>query len=457
MGSSDIDPFLAARYNTPVPRYTSYPTVPYWDEQIDIPAWHGLFRRRFGEQNHVNGLSIYIHLPFCESLCTYCGCNKKITANHQVEEEYINIIEKEWRLYRSMMCCPPVIRELHIGGGTPTFFSPRNLERLLKIIFKGSVVHPRHEFSVEGHPNNTTAAHLKTLSDLGFKRISYGVQDNDPQVQHVINRIQPFENVKLATENARSAGFNSVNFDLIYGLPLQTVRSIERTIGQVLELMPDRIAFYSYAHVPWTSKAQRLFDESHLPNADTKILLYLTGKQLLLQHGYRDIGMDHFALPHDALYVAKEEGRLHRNFMGYTTQNTGMLLGMGVSAISDIGYAYAQNDKKLHNYYTFIQSGQPAVQRGVLLTNDDMAFRKYILDISCRSKTAFQTEHLPLLRQYVFTRLQQMAEDGLINWNEQELSLKPSGEYYIRHVCSAFDIRMHLDRASKTPLFSKGI
>lgn len=457
MNNYRINPFLASKYNIPVPRYTSYPTVPYWDEQISKPAWQDLFRKRFEEENHVSGLSIYIHLPFCESLCTYCGCNKKITTNHQVEEEYINVIEKEWLLYRSMMCCPPVIRELHIGGGTPTFFSPRNLERLLKIIFKGSVVHPWHEFSIEGHPNNTTAAHLKMLSSLDFKRISYGVQDNDPQVQHVINRIQPFEHVKLATENARAAGFNSVNFDLIYGLPLQTVQSIERTIKQVLELMPDRIAFYSYAHVPWTSKAQRLFDESDLPDADTKVLLYLTGKQLLLQHGYRDIGMDHFALPHDALYKAKKAGKLHRNFMGYTTQNTAILLGLGVSAISDIGYAYAQNDKKLVNYYNAIQSGKPAVQRGLLLTNDDVAFRNYILDISCRSNTFFQAEHIPLFKQYVFPKLQQMADDGLINFNEQQLSLTPSGEYYIRHVCSAFDMRMQLGGSVEAPLFSKGI
>jgi oxygen-independent coproporphyrinogen-3 oxidase len=240
-------------------------------------------------------------------------------------------------------------------------------------------------------------------------------------------------------------------------LPLQTVQSMERTIGQVLELMPDRIAFYSYAHVPWTSKAQRLFDESHLPDAATKLQLYLTGKQLLLQHGYADIGMDHFALPHDELYKAKAAGSLHRNFMGYTTQKTGLLLGLGVSAISDAGYAYVQNDKTLHNYYAAIRSNKPAIQRGHLLTDEDMAFREYILNISCRSKTTFRPQHLPLLRQYVFPRLQQMTTDGLITWNEQELSLTLQGQYFIRHVCSAFDIRMHRDGAAKTHLFSKGV
>jgi oxygen-independent coproporphyrinogen-3 oxidase len=244
----------------------------------------------------------------------------------------------------------PVIRELHLGGGTPTFFSPRNLKRLLDIILKGSILHPQKEFSIEGHPNNTTLEHLKTLCSLGFRRISYGVQDNDPEVQRIINRIQPLENVKQATENARAVGFTSVNFDLIYGLPKQTLESIERTINEVIALRPDRIAFYSYAHVPWTSKAQRLFDEADLPSAEEKIQLYLIGKELLMEHGYEDIGMDHFALPHDDLYKAWKNGRLHRNFMGYTTQNTGLLLGLGVSSISDAGTAFAQNEKTLHNY-----------------------------------------------------------------------------------------------------------
>ncbi|WP_225975452.1 radical SAM protein [Panacibacter ginsenosidivorans] len=249
----------------------------------------------------------------------------------------------------------PVIRELHLGGGTPTFFSATNLERILQLVLKDTIVHPLHEFSIEGHPNNTTIEQLETLYKLGFRRISYGVQDNDPTVQKIINRIQPFEHVKSATENARATGFTSVNFDLIYGLPFQTKDSIKKTIEQVITLMPDRIAFYSYAHVPWTSKAQRLFDETDLPSAEDKIGLYLTGKQLLLENGYADIGMDHFALPHDALYKARIDGSLHRNFMGYTTQHTSVLLGLGVSAISDAGTAFAQNDKTLSGYYTALE------------------------------------------------------------------------------------------------------
>src|SRR5688572_12987732 len=317
MKSEVVNSLLVRKYNQPVPRYTSYPTVPYWKDRLETEEWTNIFKAKFEELNHIQGISLYIHLPFCESLCTYCGCNKKITTNHSVEEEYLTAIEKEWKLYRKMMRQTPVIRELHLGGGTPTFFSPKNLERLLKTILNGSIIHPQHSFSIEGHPNNTTAAHLKVLYQLGFRRISYGVQDLDPEVQHIINRIQPFENVERATNEARKIGFTSVNFDLIYGLPLQTLHSIERTINEVLTLRPDRIAFYSYAHVPWTSRAQRLFDESHLPSAEEKIQLYMKGKELLMNAGYVDIGMDHFALPEDELYIASTEGRLHRNFMGY--------------------------------------------------------------------------------------------------------------------------------------------
>ncbi|MGZ8557490.1 MAG: oxygen-independent coproporphyrinogen III oxidase, partial [Chitinophagaceae bacterium] len=343
MENIKVNPLLIRKYNQPVPRYTSYPTVPFWETNLALERWQEKFAEQFNKHNAADGISIYIHLPFCESLCTYCGCNKKITTNHSAEEQYLHAIDKEWKLYRKLMKQTPVIREIHLGGGTPTFFSPKNLRYLLNILLKTSIVHPIHEFSIEGHPNNTTKEHLETLYSLGFRRISYGVQDLDPEVQRVINRIQPIENVQRATEEAREAGFTSVNFDLIYGLPLQSLQSIEATIHQVIGLKPDRIAFYSYAHVPWTSRVQRLFNEADLPDAEEKIKLYLKGKELLLAHGYYDIGMDHFALPHDDLYIAKQKGKLHRNFMGYTTQNSGLLIGLGVSSISDLGNTFAQN------------------------------------------------------------------------------------------------------------------
>ena len=442
-----VNSILVRKYNTPAPRYTSYPTVPFWNNEIDIEQWKQVFKNKFEEQNAINGISLYLHLPFCESLCTYCGCNKKITTNHKVEDEYLLAIEKEWVIYRRLMKQTPVIRELHIGGGTPTFFSPRNLQRLLNFILKSSILHPRHEFSIEGHPNNTTREHLKMLYGLGFRRISYGVQDNDQQVQRIINRMQPFENVKNATEMAREIGFTSVNFDLIYGLPLQTPESIERTINQTIELKPDRIAFYSYAHVPWTSRAQRLFDETDLPSAEKKILLYLKGKELLIKNGYVDIGMDHFALPTDELFIAWKEGRLHRNFMGYTTSYTKLLLGLGVSSISDTGDAFAQNNKSLHEYYEAISQNKLAIKKGFFLSEEDEAFRKYILDIICKGEVSFSSKHLPLLEQFSFPHLKQLEKDGLIELGNQRVTVTEQGHNFLRNICTAFDL--HLQRHTK--------
>jgi oxygen-independent coproporphyrinogen III oxidase len=456
MEAEKINTTLVRKYNQPVPRYTSYPTVPFWKDEIDMDQWKQNFRNKFEEQNH-NGISLYIHLPFCESLCTYCGCNKKITTNHKVEDEYLLAIEKEWVSYRRLMKQTPVIRELHLGGGTPTFFSPRNLQRLLNFILKSSIIHPKHEFSIEGHPNNTTREHLRMLFNLGFRRISYGVQDNDPEVQRIINRIQPFENVKRATETARTVGFTSVNFDLIYGLPLQNLESIERTIHQTIELKPDRIAFYSYAHVPWTSKAQRLFDESDLPSAEEKILLYLKGKELLLKNGYVDIGMDHFALPTDELYKAWKEERLHRNFMGYTTQSTKFLLGLGVSSISDTGNAFTQNEKALHEYYALVNESKLAVKKGYFLNKEDEAFRKYILDIICKGEVSFSEQQLPVLEQYTFPMLSDLEKDGLIVWDKRGMVVTPQGYHFIRNICRAFDLHLQREARDGKKIFSKAI
>lgn len=457
MEAEKIHSILVRKYNQPVPRYTSYPTVPFWKEEIDVEEWKQVFRNKFEEQNHTNGISLYLHLPFCESLCTYCGCNKKITTNHKVEDEYLLAIEKEWVIYRRLMKQTPVIRELHIGGGTPTFFSPRNLQRLLNFILKSSIIHPKHEFSIEGHPNNTTKEHLKMLYNLGFRRISYGVQDNDPEVQRVINRIQPFENVKAVTETARAIGYTSVNFDLIYGLPFQTLESIERTINQTIELKPDRIAFYSYAHVPWTSKAQRLFDESHLPSAEEKISLYLKGKELLTKNDYVDIGMDHFSLPNDELYKAWKEGRLHRNFMGYTTTSTKFLLGLGVSSISDTGNAFAQNEKNLHDYYAMIGENRLSIKKGYFLTEEDEAFRQYILDIICKGEVSFSEKHLPLLEQYTFPLLDELEKDGLIVWDKYGLTVTNQGHNFLRNICSTFDLYFQRNSADGRKIFSKAI
>lgn len=448
---------LLQKYNVPVPRYTSYPTVPFWKNEISKTQWKEVFQKQFMANNNKEGISLYLHLPFCETLCTYCGCNKKITKNHGVESEYLDVILKEWELYVSLMETSPVIREIHLGGGTPTFFSPKNLTRLLDAIFHRSVVHPKHEFSIEGHPNNTTAAHLKALHHLGFRRISYGVQDNDPEVQRIINRIQPLENVRRATETARETGFNSVNFDLIYGLPRQTLQSIERTVQESIDLRPDRIAFYSYAHVPWTSRGQRLFDENDLPGPAEKLALYLKAKELFMASGYSDIGMDHFALPHDDLFKAWKEGRLHRNFMGYTTQQTSMILGLGVSSISDAGIGFAQNTKAIHDYYQQVNSGILPVEKGYFLNEEDVDFRIYIQEISCQGKTSFCPTHLPLLEEYSFPQLEELQQDGLLNFDENGLEVSELGRNFIRNICKPFDLHLARKEGSAEKMFSRAI
>jgi oxygen-independent coproporphyrinogen-3 oxidase len=433
---------LLAKYNVPVPRYTSYPTVPFWNEAMHVQQWKKAFQNQFHLVNEKEGLSLYIHLPFCESLCTYCGCNKKITRNHQVEEEYIRALISEWGLYCELMEEVPVIREIHLGGGTPTFFSSGNLDKLLDAILDNSIIHTDHNFSFEGHPNNTTEAHLQILYNRGFRRVSYGVQDNDPVVQKAINRLQPLENIKRATELARKVGFESVNFDLIYGLPFQTIDSIRKTISDCIALGPDRFAFYSYAHVPWTSKGQRLFTESDLPAADIKMALYQEGARLFKENHYHSIGMDHFVLESDELLKASGAGTLHRNFMGYTAQHTSLQLGLGVSAISDTGSAFAQNSKSLHTYYDHIQKMELAVEKGCFLNQEDELFKKYILDISCNGKTHFIEPHYEKLKMFTFPLLKQMQKDGLVHFTDRYLELTPVGKSFTRNICRAFDLRL---------------
>jgi oxygen-independent coproporphyrinogen-3 oxidase len=374
-----------------------------------------------------------------------------------VEHPYIEAILKEWELYLDMMSEAPMLRELHLGGGTPTFFSAANLERLIEGIVSRSRLHPDHEFGIEGHPNNTSKEQLETLYRLGFRRISYGVQDNDPTVQQAINRLQPFENVRAATELAREVGFTSVNFDLIYGLPFQTTDSIQRTIEQSISLRPDRVAFYSYAHVPWTSRGQRLFDETNLPSPELKMELYQIGKGLFEQNGYYDIGMDHFALPGDELYVALEEGRLHRNFMGYTTQRSALLVGLGVSAISDIGTAFAQNEKTLHEYYRQVEQDRLAVHKGYFLNEEDKHFRRYILNVMCTGGTIFTDADRPLLKEYTFPLLEGMEADGLIRFGDEGLTVTTLGRNFLRNICSAFDLHLQRRQMGEAQVFSKAV
>jgi oxygen-independent coproporphyrinogen III oxidase len=450
---------LVERYNVAVPRYTSYPTVPFWANDIDSKEWIGRLKSRFKECNPTLGISLYIHLPFCESLCTYCGCNKKITTNHDVEQPYIKALLEEWKMYKSILGAPPLIREIHLGGGTPTFFSPEYLDSLLKHIKEDCNIHPKIECSIEGHPNNTHQGHLDVLHRHGFRRISFGVQDNNARVQMLINRPQPWNNVVEVTERARNTGFASINFDLIYGLPGQTLDTMEETIKQVLSIRPDRIAFYSYAHVPWTSRGQRLFDENDLPDATTKMKLYILGKKMFTRAGYSDIGMDHFALPGEALFEAKAEGRLHRNFMGYTTQNSGMLIGLGVSSISDAGNAYAQNHKTIREYYDSIERGELPVFRGCMLTEEDVRFKNYVLNATCKGYVKPSALDMRLVSAMNGNYLIQLIIDGLLEIKDGALEITSLGNHFLRNIAKVFDL--HLLRSEqevkKEKTFSQAI
>lgn len=437
-------PNLIEKYNVPAPRYTSYPTVPYWDNNLfNVDAWSMSVKRSFVESNKTDGLSLYIHLPFCESLCTYCGCNTRITKNHQVESPYIQAVLKEWAMYRAIICETPVIREIHLGGGTPTFFSAKNLGLLINGLLENTIVHNDAEFSFEGHPANTTSDHLQVLFDLGFRRLSLGIQDFDPKVQFIINREQSFEQVKAVTRLARKIGYASVNYDLIYGLPLQTIQGLASTIEQVKELTPDRIAFYSYAHVPWIKPGQRRFTEKDLPDVQTKKLLYETGRGLLTDAGYLEIGMDHFALPDDDLFLAACSGNLHRNFMGYTHHHTQMLIGLGVSSISDSYYGFAQNVKVVEEYLALINSGELPVVKGHILTAEDLVIRKHILNIMCKGYTTWDQNdgYFPSLPESM-KRLAPLAEDGLVELDHYGLKVTAPGKRFLRNIGMALDARL---------------
>jgi oxygen-independent coproporphyrinogen-3 oxidase len=428
---------LLQRYNKPVPRYTSYPTVPQWDTQQDAGAWKKLVQQAAQELDPAAGISVYVHLPYCEALCTYCGCNKKITRNHKVESPYLQSIAREWAQYAVLFGRKPLLKTLHFGGGTPTFFRPEHLAQLTHSILNLVEVHPEADFGFEGHPNHTSAAHLQVLHELGFRRVSYGVQDLDPEVQRLINRVQPFEKVAEVTQLSRELGYTSVNFDLIYGLPLQTADKLRHTILQSLSLRPDRVAFYGYAHVPWKSKAQRLYDESHLPTAAERIQLYLLGRQLFLDAGYVDVGMDHFALPSDPLAQAAAAGQLHRNFMGYTEHNSPILIGLGVSAISDIGTAYAQNSKELLSWQRAADQFEFALDKGYVLSRDDWQRKQIILDLSCKGEV-----HLPACWSFTAAEasaLAQLEADGILVRDGFHLRILPAGKLFTRNVCAVFD------------------
>lgn len=447
---------LIQKYNVPGPRYTSYPTVPYWDESnFELDNWVKSLVKSFEETNATEGISLYIHLPFCESLCTFCGCNKKITKRHEVEHPYILAVLKEWQLYCELLPKKPIIKEIHLGGGTPTFFSPNNLANLILGILKNADVAPDHEFSFEGHPNNTTKAHLQKLYDLGFRRVSFGIQDYSPTVQKAIHRIQPFHNVAKVTFWAKEIGYESIGHDLIFGLPFQKLDDVLDTINKTNSLQPDRLAFYSYAHVPWIKgNGQRGFQDEDVPKDEEKRQLYEQGKMKLIQNGYLEIGMDHFALASDAMYKSFENNALHRNFMGYTASKTQVMIGLGVSSISDSFYSFAQNEKNLDLYYKKLDNNDLPVFRGHILTQEDQIIRKHILDLMCQFKTTWN-DHSPILEELkvIQEKLREMENDGLVTIKSHQIEVTTKGKPFVRNICMAFDLRMNR-KLPQTQLFS---
>ena len=450
---------LIQKYNIPGPRYTSYPTVPFWDKEgIAYQDWINSMKQSFNESNIEEGISLYIHLPFCENLCTFCGCHKRITKRHSIESPYITTLLKEWDLYCDLLETRPKIKELHFGGGTPTFFSPDNLGLLIDGIFKRADRAEGHEYSFEGHPNNTTKEHLQVLFDLGFRRNSFGVQDYDPVVQKVINRIQSFENVKQVTEWSREIGYTSISHDLIFGLPKQSLDSVIDTINKTKELKPDRIAYYSYAHVPWIKGVgQRGYDENDLPKDEVKRELYEVGKKMFDELGYVEIGMDHFALKTDNMYNAMEAKELHRNFMGYTASNTQLMIGLGMSSISDSWYSFAQNAKTVKEYTSLVNDGKIPIYRGHLLNKEDQIIRRHILNIMCHFETSWVDPKLQFEGMNdIKGRLEEMEKDGLVEFKENGIVIPEVARPFVRNICMAFDMKLIRNKPT-TRIFSMTI
>ena len=446
---------LLSKYDVAAPRYTSYPTVPYWSEPLPEPAaW---LQHVSSAVQADRSISLYIHLPFCDSLCTYCGCNKHITKNHAVEHPYILTVLREWAMYRDAMPVKPVLRELHLGGGTPTFFSPENLQFLLENILQDVEIAPQHDFGFEAHPWSTTEAHLQTLFNLGFRRVSIGVQDFDEDLMRLVNRRQTIDSVVRCTELARQIGYDSVNYDLIFGLPKQTLTHIQEDARYIARLKPDRIAFYSYAHVPWLKRSQCAYSEEDLPVGAEKRKLYEEGRRLFETEGYVEIGMDHFALPHDSLSKALGDKTLHRNFMGYTPYKTRLMIGLGASAIGDTWDAFMQNEKTIAEYQQRVQAGELPVLRSHVLDETDQSVRSHIL----RLMTTFETQWTPAEAeqewlQQALGRLEPLVLDGLIMLEPFHIRVTEEGRNFLRNICMAFDAR-YWKKQPEGRLFSQAV
>jgi oxygen-independent coproporphyrinogen-3 oxidase len=444
---------LLRRFDVSGPRYTSYPTADRFIEAFTADDYaSALKQRRSGPAALALPLSLYVHIPFCESLCYYCACNKIITKHHDRGAEYLRYLSREVDLHTALVGVGQTISQLHLGGGSPTFLSDDELRSLMAMLRCNFNFAAGGEYSIEIDPRTVDPSRLDTLAELGFNRLSFGVQDFDPAVQKAVHRIQPAEQVFSLVAAARARGFESINVDLIYGLPMQSPESFDRTLAQVVELRPDRIALYAYAHLPERFKPQRRINTVELPSGAAKVSMLSRSLAAFMGAGYVYVGMDHFALPNDALAVAKRQGRLHRNFQGYSTQPDCDLIALGVSSIGRIGATYSQNAKTLEEYYDFLDQGQFPIVRGLALTRDDLVRRCVIMALMCQGQLQFESielAHLLDFKSYFakeMEALQTLAEQGLVVVDDSGIQVTEQGWFFVRAVAMGFDRNLQTDR-----------
>jgi oxygen-independent coproporphyrinogen-3 oxidase len=452
-GTEIVTDELLRRYDVSGPRYTSYPTADRFVEAFTAEDYaQALTQRRSGAAALALPLSLYIHIPFCESLCYYCACNKIITKHHDKAAEYLRYLSREVDLHTQQIGTGQVVSQLHLGGGTPTFLSDEELRELMTMLRRNFAFTPGGEYSIEVDPRTVDAKRLDTLAELGFNRLSFGVQDFDPAVQKAVHRVQPAEQVFALVEAARARGFESINVDLIYGLPKQSPESFDRTLAQVAALRPDRIALYAYAHLPERFKPQRRIAIVELPTGGSKISMLSRSLKAFRDAGYVYVGMDHFALPEDSLAVAKRQGRLHRNFQGYSTQPDCDLIALGVSSIGRIGATYSQNAKTLEEYYDALDNGQFPVVRGLALSRDDLVRRAVIMALMCQGQVQYESIDLAYLVDFptYFAKeleaLQVLQEQGMVVVDGQSIQVTDQGWFFVRAVAMVFDRYLQTDR-----------
>lgn len=448
---------LIRRFDKLGPRYTSYPTADRFNAEFTEHSYIQYLEERKEGASHNPPLSIYVHLPFCESLCYFCACNKIITQDRSRTTEYLRYLAKEMALVAERIGPDRRTAQLHFGGGTPTFLTPDELRELMAMLRSHFNFLPDAELGIEIDPRTVSDDTMAMLAELGFNRTSFGVQDFDPAVQQAVNRVQPYAMVEKAVSASRKAGFESINADLIYGLPKQSLESFNRTLDSVIELSPERIALYNYAHLPSRFKAQRLIVEANLPSAELRLQIFLMSVRRLLDAGYIYIGLDHFSKPDDELNKARLDRSLHRNFQGYTTRADCDLIGFGVSAIGKVGYSYSQSVRTVKAYYEHLDANQLPIEKGFALTADDVLRRQVIMELMCSGPVDFaainQAHGIDFTSYFAdeLTQLKQYEEAELIVVDAHRISVTPKGRMFVRAVGMVFD--KHL--AQSTAKFSK--